>query len=91
MVWRHWWRHQHENTFSWIISIRSFHIQYQIEATFENFKILKFSKVTKFLGPGELFVGSVTGNGVCYIDSQFYYLHFEFLIDAVAQILTELW
>ena len=57
----------------------------------EIYKILKFSKVTKFWGPGELFVGGVTGNWLCNIDSQVHYLHFELLIDALAQILTELW
>ena len=83
MVWRHWWCHQHENTFSWITYIRSFHIRCQIEATFlkwQNFEVL-----------ANFFVGSVTWNWVCYIDSQFYYLNLELLIDAVAQILTELW
>ena len=55
------------------------------------FKILKISKVSKFEVLANFFVGSVTGYWVSYIDSQVHYLHFELLIDTVAQILTELW
>ena len=57
----------------------------------EKFKILKFSKVTKFEVLANFFVGSVTGNWVCYVDSQVHYLHLELLIDAVAQLCMELW
>ena len=91
MVWRHWWRHHHENTFSWIICIRLFHIRCQIEATFKKFWNLENFKCRNFEVLVNFFVGSVTRKWVCYIDSQVRYLHFELLIDTVAQILTESW
>ena len=54
-------------------------------------KSWKFQKCRNFEVLANFFVGSVTGNWVCYIDSQVHYLQFELLIDTVAQILTELW
>ena len=54
-------------------------------------KSWNFQKWRNFEVLANFFVGSVTGNWVCYIDSQVHYLHFDPLIDAVAQILTELW
>ena len=56
----------------------------KLRISLEHLKILKFSKPTNF------FVKSVSGNWVCYIDSQKYYLYIELLVDALAQILTEL-
>ena len=49
-----------------------------------------FQKWRNFEILANILVGCVTGNMVCYIDSQAHYLRFELLIDAVAQILTEL-
>ena len=54
-------------------------------------KFWNFQKWRNFEVLANFFVGSVTGNWVCYINSQVHYLHFELLIDALAQILTELW
>ena len=54
-------------------------------------KSWNFQKWRKFEVVANLLVGSVTGNWVCYLDNQVHYLHFELLIDAVAQILMELW
>ena len=47
--------------------------------------------MTKIWGLANFFVISVTGSLICYLDSQFNYLHFELLIDTVARKLTELW
>ena len=54
-------------------------------------KSWNFQKWRNFEVQANIFVGSVTGNWVRYIDSRVHYLHFELLIDAVAQILKELW
>ena len=54
-------------------------------------KSWNFQKWRNFEVLAKFFVGKVTVNLVCYIDSQVHYLHFELLIDAVAQILTEWW
>ena len=51
-------------------------------------KSWNFHKWQNFEVQTNFFVGSVTGNWVSYIDSQVHYLHFELLIDSVAQILT---
>ena len=54
-------------------------------------KFWNFQKWRNFKVLANFFVGGVTGNWVCNIDSQVHYLHFELLIDVLAQILTELW
>ena len=54
-------------------------------------KSWNFQKWRNFEVRANFFIGSVTENWVWYIDSQVQYLHFELLIDTVAQILTELW
>ena len=54
-------------------------------------KSWKFQKCRNCEVLAKFFVGSVIGNWVCYINSRMHYLHFELLIDTVAQILTELW
>ena len=65
----------------------SFHFWCQIEAVFN---ILTFSNWPPFWGRDEIFTGSDTGISICYKDSHEHLWHFELLIDALAQILTEL-
>ena len=58
----------------------------------ENFEIFKiFQNWRKFEVGANFFVISVTGNELCYLDSQSNFLRFELLIDVVAQKLMELW
>ena len=58
----------------------------------ENCEIFKiFQHWRKFEVQANFFVISVTGSQACYLDSQSNFLHFELLIDVVAQILKELW
>ena len=54
-------------------------------------KFWNFQKWWNFEVLANFFVGGVTGNWVYNIDIQVHYLHFELLIDALAQILAELW
>ena len=92
MVWRFWWRHQYENTFLGLFAYDRSISNVKLRLPLEIFKILKFSKVTKFLKVlANFFVRCVNGNWVCYIDIQVHYLHFELSVDDVAQILTALW
>ena len=53
-------------------------------------KSWNFQKWRNFEVLANFFVSGVIGIKVCYIDSHVHYLHFELLIDAVAQISTEL-
>ena len=55
----------------------------------ENFK--NFQNWRKFEVGANFFIISVTGNELCYLDSQSNFLRFELLIDVVAQKLMELW
>ena len=58
----------------------------------ENCEIFKiFQNWRKFEVGANFFVISVTGNKLCYLDSQSNFLRFELLIDVVAQKLMELW
>ena len=83
-LWRNWWK-----SFWWMIYILSFYTWCQIEVIL---KIAIFFKLTKIWGTVELFRHNcVTGSLVCYLDSQSNLLHFELLIDVLAQKLTELW
>ena len=67
---------------------RSFHIWGQIEAAFN---ILNFSKCPPFWARHTLFTGYYTGSWIYQKDSHEHFRHFKFLIDAVAQILTEIY
>ena len=66
---------------------RSFHIWGQIEAVFN---ISKFSKWPLFWARDKIFTGSYTGSWIYQKDSHEHFRHFELLIDALAQILTEI-
>ena len=78
----------HENTFFWHNLGRSFHIWGQIEAVFN---ISKFSKWPLFWARDKLFAGSYTGSWIDLKDSHENFRHFELLIDALTQILTEIY
>ena len=66
---------------------RSYHIWGQLEAVFN---ISKFSKWPLFWARDNFFTGSYTGSWIDQIDSHEHFRHFELLIDALAQILTEI-
>ena len=66
---------------------RSFHIWGQIEAVFY---ISIFSKSPPFWARDKRFIGSYTGIWIHQKDSHAQIRHFELLIDALAQILTEI-
>ena len=70
-------------TFAWIIHMWSFHVWCENDAMWN---VSKIFKNTKFLGPRNYFAGSVTGSWLYHTDSQEYFLCFERLIDAPAQI-----
>ena len=68
---------------------RSFHIWGQIEAVFN---ISKFSKWPPYWARDKLFfTESYTGSWIYHKDSHEHFRHFELLIDAVVQILTEIY
>ena len=67
---------------------RSFHIWGQIEAVFN---ISKFSKWPPFWARQTFFTGSYTGSWIYQKDSHEHFRHFKLLIDAVTQILTEIY
>ena len=87
-LWRHRWRHHHKKNFFLHILGRSYHIGGQIEAVFN---ISKFSKWLPFLARQTFFTGSYTGSWIYQNDSHEHFWHFELLIDAVTQILTEIY
>ena len=86
-LWRHRWRHLHENTFLHNLG-RLFHIWGQIEAVFN---ISKFSKCRNFELATNFFTESYTGSWIYQKDSHEHFRHFELFIDALAQILTEIY
>ena len=51
----------------------------------------KFEKWRNFELAANIFSKHVTGNWVCYVNSQEQFLNFELLIDVLAQKMTELW
>ena len=67
---------------------RYFHIWGQIAAVF---KISKFSKWPPFSGRDIFFTGYYTGSWKYQQDSHEYFRYFEFLINALAQILPEIY
>ena len=67
---------------------RSFHIWGQIADMFD---ISKFSKWPPLSGRDKLFTGCYTGSWIYQQDSHEYFRCFELLIDALAQILTEIY
>ena len=67
---------------------RPLHIWGQIEAVFD---ISKFSKWPLFWARDKLFTGNYTGSWIDQKDSHEHFRHFELLIDALAQILTEIY
>ena len=85
--WRHRWRHHHIKLY-WHNLGRSFHIWGQIEAVFN---ISNFFKMAAILSPTNFFTGSYTGSWIYQKDSHEHFRHFEILIDAVTQILTEIY
>ena len=76
------------NILFWHNLRRSFHIWGQIEALFN---ISKFSKWPLFWARDKLFTGSNTGSWIYQKDSHEHFRHFELLVDALAQILTEIY
>ena len=88
-LWRHRWRHHDENTFRHNLG-QSFHIWCQIAAVFN---ISKFSKWPPFSGRNKLFYRMLYQKlNIGYQQgSHRYFKYFEFLIDALAQILTEIY
>ena len=74
--------------FFWHNLGRSFHIWSQIEAVLN---ISKFLKWPPFWARQTFFTGSYTGNWIYQNDSHEHFRHFELLIDAVTQILTEIY
>ena len=86
-LWCHRWRHHHKKLFLHNL-VRSFHIWGQIEAVFN---ISKFSKWPPFWARQTFFTGSYTGSWIYQKDSHEHLRHFELLIDAVIQILTEIY
>ena len=90
-LWRNWWHHHYENHFGgWFTYYPSIPVvKFRLYWKLRNFQ--KFSKLTKIWGRANFFVISVTGNELCYLDSQSNFLRFELLIDVVAQKLMELW
>ena len=87
-LWRNRWRHHHKKNFFWHNLGPSFHIWGQIEAVFN---ISKFSKWPPFWARQTFFTRSYTGSWIYQTDSHEYFRHFELLIDAVSQILTEIY
>ena len=85
---RHRWRHHHKKNFFLHILGWSYHIGGQIEAVFN---ISKFSKWPPFLARQTFFTGSYTRSWIDQNDSHEHFRHFELLIDAVTQILTEIY
>ena len=71
--------------FFWHNLGRSFHIWDQIEAVFNISNGRYFELATNF------FTGSYTGNWIDQKDSHEHFRHFEPLIDALAQILTDIY
>ena len=63
----------------------------RLRVSFEICKIWNFQNWRNFEVLGNVFDGSTTGVWICYINSEKHYLHFEFSINALDQILTELW
>ena len=74
--------------FLWHNLGRSFHIWGQIEAVIN---ISKFSKWPLFRAREHFFTGSYAGSWIYQTDSHEHFQHFELLVDAVAQILTEIY
>ena len=86
-MWRHRWRHHHENIFSCIIWDDLFisDVKLKLCLIFWHFQNGRhFELTTKF------FTGSDTGSWICYKDNHEHSWHFELLIDVLTQILTEL-
>ena len=74
--------------FFWHNLGRSFHMWGQIGAVFN---ISKFSKWPPFWARQTFFTGSYTESWIYQKDSYEHFRHFELLIDAVTQILTEIY
>ena len=85
-LWLHRWRHHHEKYFLEHILGRSFHIWGKIAAVFS---ISKFSKWPAFSGRDNFFYRMLYRQ--LLQDSHEYFRYFELLIDALAQILTEIY
>ena len=86
--WRHRWRHHHENTFFGIIwdDIFISEVKLKLCLIFQNFQIGRhFELATNF------FTGSYTGRRIYQKDSHEHFRHFELLINAVIQILTDIY
>ena len=87
-LWRHRWRHHHENTFWGIIwdDLFVFEVKLKLCSIFQNLKNGRhFELATNF------FTGSYTRGWTYQKDSHEHFRHFEFLVDAIAQILTEIY
>ena len=87
-LWRHRWRHHHENTFFCIIWDDLFisEVELKLCLIFQNFQNGHyFELATNF------FTGSYTGSWIDQKDSHEHFRHFELLIDALAQILTKIY
>ena len=86
-LWRHRWRHHHEIFFGiiWDDFFIS-DIKWKVCLIFQNFRDGRhFELWTNFL------TGSYTGSWIYQKDRHEHFGHFELLIDALAQILTEIY
>ena len=88
-LWRHRWRHHHKNFF-WHNLGRSFHIWGEVKLKL--CLIFKIFKTAAILSSRQtFFTGSYTGSWIYQKDSHEHFRHFELLIDALAQLLTEIY
>ena len=87
-LWRHRWRHHHKKTFCGIIWDDLFisEIRLKLCLIFQNFQNGRhFELATNF------FTESYTGSLIYQKDSHEHFRHFELLINALTQILTEIY
>ena len=86
-LWRHRWRHHHKKNFLGIIGT----IFSYLRLNWAVFNISKFSKWLPFWARQTFFTGSYTGSWIYQKDNHEHFRYFELLIDAVTQIMTEIY
>ena len=86
-LWRHRWRHHHKKTFFGIILDDLFisEVKLKLCLIFQNFQN------SRHFQPDNFFTGSYTGSWIYQKDSHEHFRHLELLIDAVTEILTEIY